>query len=175
MADWLCGCCFLPDNVVFFSSGGVYCTTWRIGQPFGFPPAPLPSASIPVSNTPGTLPATRASGLTGAPAAVNTEFLLETLPWGVLGLAPDGTVAVLNPAAEALWGVPRSAVLGNLPWQMQLAVLPAELLQALGQQEVDALPTITYWLPHTQQWISMRTALSTDDRRWVYWESVAVS
>jgi PAS domain S-box-containing protein len=131
---------------------------------------------MPVFKTSGApLPATRASGLTGASAAVDIELLLETLPWGVLALASNGTVAVLNPTAEALWGVPAAAVLGHAPAQVQPAVLPAELLQALRQQDVGALPSAPYWLPHTQQWISMRTALGADGCRWVYWESVAVS
>jgi PAS domain-containing protein len=105
---------------------------------------------MPVSDTSGaSIPATRAPALTGAPVALHTDFLLESLPWGVLGLAPDGTVAVLNPAAEALWGVPAAAVLGHAPAQVQPAVLPPELLQALTQQDTASLPAPKLWLPHT--------------------------
>ncbi|HEX8351117.1 MAG TPA: PAS domain-containing protein, partial [Hymenobacter sp.] len=48
----------------------------------------------------------------------DTKALLHTTPWGVLGLAADGTVTILNPTAEALWGVPAAAVLGQAPTQV---------------------------------------------------------
>ncbi|WP_426059028.1 PAS domain S-box protein [Hymenobacter sp. B1770] len=104
----------------------------------------------------------------------DANLLLETLPWGVLGLAPDGTLAMLNPAAEALWGVPAAAVLGHAPAQVQPAVLPPELLQALAQP-ATASPDATYWLPHTQQWIALRIAPAADGSQWVYWENVTAN
>jgi PAS domain S-box-containing protein len=127
---------------------------------------------MPASETFGsTLPATTPSASASLPAAVNADFLLQTMPCGVLALAPDGTVTVLNPAAEALWGVPAAAVLGHAPAQVQPAVLPPELLRALAQP--TGASVLTYWLPHTQQGISMRASLAADGCRWVYWESVA--
>ncbi|HEX8658057.1 MAG TPA: PAS domain S-box protein, partial [Hymenobacter sp.] len=104
----------------------------------------------------------------------DANLLLETMPWGVLALAPDGTVALLNPAAEALWGVPAAAVLGHAPAQVQPAVLPPELLEALAKPD-NAGADATYWLPHTQQWIALRTAPAADGRCWVYWNDVTAS
>jgi PAS domain S-box-containing protein len=106
--------------------------------------------------------------------SVNAVSLLQTMPWGVLGLAPDGTVAVLNPAAEALWGVPQAAILGLRPARVQPAVLPAELLRAFEQ--ATAAPGLTteaeYWLPHTQRWIALRTAADGNGYVWLYWDNV---
>jgi PAS domain S-box-containing protein len=131
---------------------------------------------MPVFNTFGApLPTTHAPGLTGAPAAVNPDRPLDALPWGVLALAPDGTVALLNRAAEALWGVPATTILGHTPVQVQPAVLPPGLLQALAPQASTPIPAGTHWLPHTQQWVSMRTALAADGGWWVYWESAPAS
>jgi PAS domain S-box-containing protein len=94
------------------------------------------------------------------------------MPWGVLALAADGTVAALNPAAEALWGVPATAVLGHAPARVKPAVLPPELVEALTEAAPPAGP---YWLPHTQQWITLRTAPAAGGRRWVYWDNVTAS
>jgi PAS domain S-box-containing protein len=127
---------------------------------------------MPVVNTSGApRPTTRAPGLTGAPAAVNPDLPLDALPWGVLALAPDGTIALLNRAAEALWGVPATTILGHTPAQVQPAVLPPGLLQALAPQVRTPIPAGTHWLPHTQQWVSMRSALAADGGWWIYWES----
>lgn len=91
------------------------------------------------------------------------------MPWGVLALATNGAVAVLNPAAEALWGVPAAAVLGHQPAQVQPAVLPLEFVKALAEITPAAGP---YWLPHTQRWVSLHTASGSEGRRWVYWDDV---
>ena len=58
------------------------------------------------------------------PTAAPSAHPLQMPPWGVLALAPDGTVAVLNAVAEALWGVPVAAVLGYTPATATPAVLP---------------------------------------------------
>lgn len=116
--------------------------------------------------------ATNASGTPSLLTATAAETLLATLPLGVLALAADGTVAVLNPAAEALWGVPAAAVLGHTPAHVQPAVLPPELVQALAEAAPAAGP---YWLPHTRQWITLRTAPAAEASRWVYWDNVTAS
>jgi PAS domain S-box-containing protein len=105
-----------------------------------------------------------------SPAA---DTLRQPRPWGVLALAPDGTVAVLDPVAEALWGVPATAILSHVPAQVLPAVLPPALLLALAQP--TEAPAATYWLPHTQQWICLHTTTLADGRRWVYWENVTPS
>ena len=118
--------------------------------------------------------AAHGAGLPSNLSLADTHLLLASLPCGVLALAPDGTVAVLNPVAEALWGVPVAAVLGHLPAQVQPAVLPPALLRALAPAP-DASADATYWLPHTRQWIAMRTAPAAEGRRWVYWDNVTAS
>ncbi|MGY2134912.1 PAS domain S-box protein [Hymenobacter sp. HD11105] len=118
--------------------------------------------------------AAHAAGLPSPLSVADTSLLLASLPWGVLALAPDGTVAVLNPAAEALWGVPAAAVLGHAPAQVRPAVLPPGLLQALAEM-TETSPPATYWLSHTRQWITMRTAPAADGRRWVYWDNAVAS
>ncbi|RYU77129.1 PAS domain S-box protein, partial [Hymenobacter persicinus] len=123
-------------------------------------PAPNPSSSPDLPFLVAALP-----GQISADACT----LLHTMPWGVLGLAADGTVTVLNPAASALWGVEAAEVLGQLPGRVVPAVLPPQLVLDLAQ----AAPTpATYWLPHTQQWICMRTAPAGEGGRWVYWDNV---
>jgi PAS domain S-box-containing protein len=130
---------------------------------------------MPPSDIAGDAPAAaNPPGPTDSSAFTSADTLLQTMPWGVLALAPDGTVAMLNPAAEALWGVPTAAVLGRTPAQVQPAVLPPELLQALVQQPESELAA-TYWLPHTRQWISMRIAPAPDGRRWVCWDNITAS
>lgn len=100
---------------------------------------------------------------------VQSELLLAALPWGVLVLAADGTVAYLNAAAAALWGVPAADVLGRQPASVVPAVLPPAVVQALSQ---PAAEPADYWLPHTQQWVSLRTAPAPEDQRWVFWDNV---
>ena len=116
--------------------------------------------------------AATAPGALSPLSAAAADTLLATMPIGVLALAADGTVTVLNPAAAALWGVPAAAVLGHMPTQVQPAVLPPALVQALAEAAPAAGP---YWLPHTQQWISLRTAPAAEGSRWVYWENSPVS
>ena len=87
------------------------------------------------------------------------------MPWGVLCLSPAGTVTVLAPLAEALWGVPAAAVLGHAPAQVQPAVLPPALLQALVPG-TEAAPATPYWLPHTQKWVALHTVLAAEGSRW---------
>lgn len=123
------------------------------------------------STSPDRFPlATHATGATGHLSVADT--LLATLPWGVLALAADGTVAALNPVAEALWGVPAAAVLGRTPAQVQPAVLPPELVQALAEAAPAPGPC---WLPHTQQWVTLRTAPAAEGYHWVYWDNVTAS
>ncbi|RPD49587.1 PAS domain S-box protein [Hymenobacter sediminis] len=95
--------------------------------------------------------------------------LLETMPWGVLYLAPDGCIVWLNAEAEALWGVPAAVVAGHRPDTVQPAVLPPALVQAL--QLLSAAPA-DYWLPLTQQWISLRTAPAPEGHWWAFWDNV---
>ncbi|OON65276.1 PAS domain S-box protein [Hymenobacter sp. CRA2] len=121
---------------------------------------------MPTSDIPGA--AARASANHTASAPGQSASLLAAVPWGVL-LAPDGTVAQLNAAAEALWGLPAAAVLGRRPEAAQPAVLPAELLPALAD---PAAPPAEYWLPHTGQWITQRTAPAAEAQRWVFWDNV---
>jgi len=130
---------------------------------------------MPASDTPGAaLPAATPSASGGQLPLAGADFVLQTMPGGVLALAPNGTVAVLNPAAAALWGVPAAAVLGHAPAQVQPAVLPPELLQALAQPAAPA-PAAPLWLPYTRQWIAMRTARAADGQWWVYWDNVTAS
>lgn len=108
------------------------------------------------------------------PTAAPSAHPLQMPPWGVLALAPDGTVAVLNPVAEALWGVPVAAVLGYTPTTTTPAVLPDPLLRVLT--EALQLPFVPaegdYWLPHTEQWIALRTTLGAEGYVWVYWDNI---
>ncbi|WP_324671332.1 PAS domain-containing protein [Hymenobacter sp. GOD-10R] len=101
-------------------------------------------------------------------AITDYTSLLQALPGGVVALAPDGTVALLNPAAESLWGVPKEAVLERRPAAVLPAVLPPELLQALGEPSTSG----DYWLPHTAQWITMRITPASDGYMWVYWDNI---
>ena len=106
------------------------------------------------------------------PTAAPSAHPLQMPPWGVLALAPDGTVAVLNPVAEALWGVPMAAVLGYTP--ATPAVLPDPLLRVLA--EALLVPFVPaegdYWLPHTEQWIASRTTLGVEGYVLVYWDNI---
>jgi len=99
------------------------------------------------------------------------------MPWGVLVLALDGTVALLNPKAEALWGVPLASVIGYRPARVQPAVLPPDMLCALERATRVPLTPATgeYWLPYTRQWVSLCTALTSDGHVWVYWDNVTAS
>ena len=102
---------------------------------------------------------------------VQPEQLLAALPTGVLVLGVDGTITYLNPAAAVLWGLPVSAVVGQLPAHVLPAVLPPPLVQALDQQQPEPSD---YWLPHTQQWICLRAAPTPDGQRWVFWDNVTI-
>ncbi|RTQ45912.1 PAS domain S-box protein [Hymenobacter gummosus] len=105
------------------------------------------------------------------PAAVAAA--LHALPWAVLQLTAAGAVSLLNPAAEALWGVPAAAVLGRAPAAVQPAVLPPAVLQALSSLAADDAPTAPLWLPRTGQWVRLRAAAAPEGGRWIYWETVA--
>ncbi|UYZ61241.1 PAS domain-containing protein [Hymenobacter latericus] len=98
-----------------------------------------------------------------------SELALEALPWGVLLLTANGTVTYLNAAAAALWGVSVQAVLGQQAAKVEPAVLPPAVVQALSQAATDPAD---YWLPHTQQWIGLRTAPAPAGQRWVFWDNV---
>ena len=100
---------------------------------------------------------------------VQSELLLEALPWGVLVLAADGSVVYLNAAAAAFWGVAASSVLGRQPATVLPAVLPGDLVQALRHGPTEPAD---YWLPHTQQWISLRAAPAPAGQHWVFWDNV---
>ncbi|RPD48677.1 PAS domain S-box protein [Hymenobacter sediminis] len=119
-------------------------------------------------HTPDSSTTTAAGGAGELPEG-SSRALLDLVPCGAVVLAPDGTVAYLNAPAAALWGIPASAAVGRLPAQVQPAVLPAELLAALSRP--DSTPA-DYWLPHTQQWISLRIEPTPKGQRWVFWDNV---
>lgn len=129
----------------------------------------LASSPSPAVNAGATSLASPIAGLSGGDSS-----LLKSMPWGVLQLAPDGVVVVLNPQAEALWGLPATAVLGRTPAQVRPAVLPPELLHVLSRPR-DLTGAATYWLPRTEQWVMMRTAPAAEGCVWVYWDNVTAA
>ncbi|SNR81385.1 PAS domain S-box protein [Hymenobacter mucosus] len=100
---------------------------------------------------------------------------LESAPWGIIRLAPDGTVTFLNPQAAAWWGLPVASILHKAPTDVQPALLSAELVAALATHGTDLRPDASFWLPHTQVWIRMRVAPAPDGQVWVYWDNVTVA
>lgn len=106
--------------------------------------------------------------------AVSAAQAASSIPCAaaVLVLAADGTVQLLSPAAEFLWGLPAAAVLGRHPAQVQPAVLPTALLAALSPARAPVPESPTFWLPHTRQRVRLCREPAADGLLWVYWYPV---
>ncbi|MET4105282.1 PAS domain S-box protein [Hymenobacter sp. UYP22] len=106
-------------------------------------------------------------------AAVSADWLLDTLPSGLLVLDEEGRIRRLNQQAATWWGLPAGQLVGQLIADAPAAALPPELHAALRQLPQEA-PTAsaTYFLPQHQQWLSL---VSQRQQAYcvVHWQPVA--
>jgi PAS domain S-box-containing protein len=96
--------------------------------------------------------------------------MLQTMPWGVLVLTRQGIITLANTLAQLLLGRPAPELVG-LPLAQALPPdLPADLQQALHDAVTASGPvTGRFFLPHSQQWISMTTE-PDEAEVLVYWQ-----
>ena len=113
-------------------------------------------------------------GGSAAGMGLDSDSLLQGLPWGVVVLDAHGTVLRLNQQAADWWGAPQQDLTGKRLEQLTAGTLPANLMQALRQvMSSPAQPPGEFFLPRHQQWITMTSARQGDD--WVvYWQDVTV-
>lgn len=106
-------------------------------------------------------------------AAVSADWLLDTLPSGLLVLDDEGRIQRLNQQAAAWWGLPAGQLLGQLVGEAPAAALPPELHLALQQlSQGIGLTTAAYFLPRHQQWLTVASQRQ-QGHLVVYWQPVA--
>ncbi|WP_426492754.1 PAS domain S-box protein [Hymenobacter sp. 102] len=93
---------------------------------------------------------------------------MAALPWGVLLLDAQYNVRYVNSTAAQWGGVAPEALIGC---RLTEAPLAPALRTALHHLLVvgEAQPDDT-WLPHTQQWASLRLGPAPAGQYWVFWE-----
>ncbi|MDU0369115.1 PAS domain-containing protein [Hymenobacter endophyticus] len=98
--------------------------------------------------------------------------LLDALPWGVLVLDEHNVIRRINQQAAKWCGAAPEALLGNLLTQVGLpSALTATLHQLL--KSAAAAPHDS-WLPHVQQWVSLRLGPAPAGQQWVFWEDATL-
>ncbi|MBH8568070.1 PAS domain-containing protein [Microvirga sp. STS02] len=95
------------------------------------------------------------------------EALLDALPWGVLVLDAPHVIRRLNQQAAAWCGAPAGALVGQ---PLAGAPLPEGVVAALTQLLTTGVAGPDVWLPHAQQWVSMRPGPAPAGQHWVFWE-----
>ncbi|WP_354579120.1 PAS domain-containing protein [Hymenobacter sp. UYP22] len=98
--------------------------------------------------------------------------LLDALPWGVLVLDEHNVIRRVNQQAAEWCGAAPEALLNNLLTQVALpSALTATLHQLL--KSAEAAPH-DVWLPHVQQWVSLRLGPAPAGQQWVFWEDATL-
>jgi two-component system NarL family sensor kinase len=118
--------------------------------------------------------ATPDSALPGAVFGLSPlpEWVLHTMPWGVLSLNKQGVVTLLNPYAARLLGCDAEAAQGQPLQQLVPAGFPPELLQDVLAARSAAAPVMgEYFLDYCQQWVEMRTEPSEAEVL-VFWQDI---
>ena len=105
--------------------------------------------------------------------APGADFLLESLPWGVLVLDQHARLLRLNQQAALWWGMPQEALQGQLLAQLAPAALPLPLYEALQQASTSTVSiTGEFYLP-TEQWLAV-TSLPQPTGVIVYWQDITI-
>ncbi|WP_426491584.1 PAS domain S-box protein [Hymenobacter sp. 102] len=117
-------------------------------------------------------PSSAAPAAASAATPVSADWLLDSLPSGVLVLDAQGRILRLNRQVAAWWGLPAGQLIQQLLPEVPAAALPPELLRALRQLLAgQQLPEATYFLPHCQQWLRL-SCRQQPAQCVVYWQPV---
>lgn len=109
-------------------------------------------------------------GSSSAEPPATADELLALLPWGVLVLDAPGVVRRVNQQVAQWCGLAAENLL-NQP--LAAADLPPDLRAALLRPPAPGeIPPQEFWLPRTQQWLSLCRTLATAGQRWFFWENV---
>ena len=115
--------------------------------------------------TPPTAPLADAS-----PAA---DYLLDTMPWGLLVLGPQGTIVRLNQQAASWWGQAPAAVQGRPLGQAGPGSLPEPGYTALQQAARGLAEPLGFWLAAEGPWLTLTSASQPSGEVVVYWQASA--
>lgn len=106
-------------------------------------------------------------------ASVSADWLLDTLPSGLLVLDDTGRIQRLNQQAAAWWGLPAEQLVGQLIASAPAAALPPELHLALQQlPQGAAWASAAYFLPRHHQWLTLRSQHQSGHHI-VHWQPLA--